>query len=104
MKKNKKIWGNGFRIIISIFLILLLINTLLLWQILKINKKQLRYQEYYFNLSQNLDHESRKMICDTHENLVYIKSLQTHKGIVTCCELKKEHGVDHISYCEDILS
>lgn len=58
----------------------------------------------YFNVKYTIrNHDERKMICDTGENLVYIKSLQTNKNIVTCCELTKEHGVDHITYCEDIL-
>ncbi len=103
MEKNKKIWENGLKVIILVFLILLLINTLLLWQILKINKIQLEYQEYYFDLNQNLDHEVRKVICNMHGELVYIKSVQVSKEIVRCCEVKKDDGIDHINYCEDIL-
>jgi len=58
----------------------------------------------YYNLKYTIrNHDERMMICDTGENLVYIKSLQTSREIVTCCELLKEHGVDHIVYCEDIL-
>ena len=103
MEKNKKILENIPKAIILVFLILLLISTLLLWQILKINKIQLEYQEYYFDLNQNLDHEVRKVICNMHAELVYIKSLQVSKEIVKCCEVIKDGGIDHINYCEDIL-
>jgi len=59
---------------------------------------------FYYDLKNTVgNHNKREMICYTGENLVYIKSLQISKEIVTCCELVKEHGVDHIIYCEDIL-
>ena len=58
---------------------------------------------YYDSKYSIKNHDERERICDTGENLVYIKSLQTNKDIVVCCELGKEHGVDHIIYCEDIL-
>ena len=58
----------------------------------------------YYNMKYTIrNHGERKGICDTGENLIYIESLQSNKDIVTCCELGKEHGVDHIIYCEDIL-
>lgn len=58
----------------------------------------------YYNQKYKIrNHNEREMICKTHENLVYIKSLQRNKEVVTCCELEKEHGVEHITYCEDIL-
>ena len=58
----------------------------------------------YYDLKYTIrNHDKREIICDTGENLIYIESLQTHKEKVTCCELQKEHGVDHIVYCEDIL-
>lgn len=49
------------------------------------------------------NHDERRRVCDANENSVYIKSLQSSKDIVECCELLNEGGLDHISYCEEIL-
>jgi hypothetical protein len=57
---------------------------------------------YYTFKNKIRNHNEREMICKTGD-LVYIKSLQRNKEIVTCCELTEEHGVKHITYCEDIL-
>ncbi len=49
------------------------------------------------------NHDQREMICNLHEDLVYIKSLQFSNEIVKCCELSKEQGVNYIISCEEIL-
>ncbi len=58
----------------------------------------------YFNQKNIIrNHDVREIMCNTGDNLIYIKSVQINKEIIICCEVQEDHGVNHIVYCEDIL-
>ncbi|MBI2043299.1 hypothetical protein HYT25_02840 [Candidatus Pacearchaeota archaeon] len=88
---------------IIILIIILIANLVLLFGILNSQKILINYQSYYFEKTENLNHQERELTCKNHD-LDYIKSLQNSKEIVTCCQLNVEDGAKHIDFCENILA
>ena len=97
MKAEKK-----FLIAIIILIIILIANSIILFGILNSQRILVNYQNYYFDKTENLNHQERDLICRSH-NLTYIKTLQNNKEIVTCCQLTEDGGLKHFESCEDIF-